>query len=49
MPTSASPSTIGANTDRGSGCRNNPTVINSEGDTQNLDPWAVNRRAKLTP
>ncbi len=40
MPTSTSPSTVGANADRGSGSRNNPTVINSERDTQNLDPWA---------
>jgi len=40
MPTSASPSTIRADADRGSGCGNNPTVINSERDTQNLDPWA---------
>jgi hypothetical protein len=40
MPTSASPSTIGANADRGSGGGNNPTVIDSERDIQNLDPWA---------
>ena len=40
MPTSASPSTIGANADRGSGSGNNPTVIISERDTQNFDPWA---------
>lgn len=40
MPTSASPSTIRANTDRGPSSGNNPTVISSERDTQNLDPWA---------
>jgi hypothetical protein len=40
MPPSASPTTIGANADRGSGSGNNPTVINSERDTQYLDPWA---------
>jgi hypothetical protein len=40
MLSSASPSTIGAYADRGSSGGNNPTVINSERDTQNLDPWA---------
>lgn len=40
MPTSASPATIGANADRWSGSGNNPTVIISERDTQNSDPWA---------
>jgi hypothetical protein len=40
MPTSASPSTIGADADRGSSGGNNPPVVNSERDTQYLDPWA---------
>ncbi len=40
MPTSASPATIEANADRGSGSGNNPTVIISERDTQNSNPWA---------
>jgi hypothetical protein len=40
MPTSASPSTIRADADRGSRSRNNPPVVNSERDTQYLDPWA---------
>lgn len=40
MPTSATPAAIGANAVPGSGSGNNPTVINSERDTQNLYPWA---------
>lgn len=40
MLTSASPSTIGANADGGSSSGNNPPVVNSERDTQNLHPWA---------
>ncbi|TWI22265.1 hypothetical protein IQ26_06698 [Mesorhizobium tianshanense] len=40
MPISASPSAIGANADRWSGSGNNPTVIISELDAQNFDPWA---------
>lgn len=40
VPTSASTSTIGANSDLGSSCGNNPTVINGERDTQYFDPWA---------
>ncbi len=40
MPTSASPSTVGADADHGSGSGNNPPVVNSERDTQYLDPWA---------
>lgn len=40
MPISASPATIGANADRWSGSGNNPTVIISELDAQNFDPWA---------
>lgn len=39
MPLSASLSAIRANGDRGSGSRNNPTVIDSERDIQNFDPW----------
>src|SRR3546814_10861812 len=39
MPTSASTSTIGAYSDLGSSCGNNPTVINGERDTQYFDPW----------
>jgi hypothetical protein len=38
--TSALPSTIGANADHGPGSGNNPTVISSERNTQNFDPWA---------
>jgi hypothetical protein len=40
MPTSASTATLGADADRGSGCGNNPTVVNGERNTQNLHPWA---------
>ena len=40
MPTSASPSTIWADADRGSSSGNNPPVVNSERGTQNLNPWA---------
>jgi hypothetical protein len=40
MPTSTSPTTIGANTDHRSDSGNNPTVINGGRDTQYLDPGA---------
>lgn len=40
MPISASLSAIRANADRWPGSGNNPTVIITERDTQNFDPWA---------
>ncbi len=39
MPISASTSTIGADSDLGSSCRNNLTVIACERDTRYFAPW----------
>lgn|GEM_PF-1242124 len=38
MPTSASPSIVGADADRGSSSGNNPPIVNSERDAQYLTP-----------
>lgn len=40
MPISGPPSAIGAEAERWSSSGNNPTVIISERDTENFDPWA---------